>query len=102
VADQESQAWLIQALQNHEGAMAMVSHMQQLDLRDKHMNPGQKMVFKDWVEGLQVSFQQWDKVNKPKPWTKVKPPNEQRVIKNERGSPPYREKGMRQPMDDAT
>jgi hypothetical protein len=102
VADRESQAWLIQALRNHEGAMGIVSPMQQLDLRDKRMNPGHKMTFKDWVEGLWVSFQQWDKVNKPQPWTKVKPPNERRVNKNERGGPPYREKGTCQPMDDTT
>jgi hypothetical protein len=83
VADREAQAWLVQALRNHEGAMGMVSHMQQLDLRDKRVNPGHKMTFKDWVEGLRVSFQQWDKVNKPKLRTKVKPPNERRVNKNE-------------------
>jgi hypothetical protein len=101
VADWEAQVWLVQALCNHEGAMGMVSHMQQLDFRDKQVNPGNKMTFKDWVEGLQVSFQQWDKVNKPKLWTKVKPPNEQHVNKNERGGPPYREKGTCQPMDNA-
>jgi hypothetical protein len=66
VPDRDSQAWLIHSLRNHEGAMAMVAHMQQLDLRNKRNNPNHKMELKDWIDGLCISFQQWDKTNKPK------------------------------------
>ena len=57
----------IHSLRNHESAMTMVGHMQQLELRDKRHNPTLKLTYQDFVDGLRVSFQQWDKNNKPKP-----------------------------------
>jgi hypothetical protein len=71
--------------------MAMVAHMQQLDLRDKRNNPR--------IDGLQISFQQWDKTNKPKtPWPKVKV---NKLQHEKTGTDPW-DKFKKTPMDEAT
>jgi hypothetical protein len=99
VPDQDSQEWLIHSLQNHKGAMAMVAHMQQLVLRDKQLNPTHKMALKDWIDGLTVLFQQWDKTDKLQtPCPKVKA----NKLQQERTGTDSRDKFKKTPMDEST
>lgn len=69
VEDRDAEKWLVSCLRKHPGAMAAVNQMRQLDMHERTKNASYVRTYPPFINGLRVSFQQWDNDNKaiPKP-----------------------------------
>ena len=79
VPDRDVQSWLVKSLKGHPEANAYVNAMQQLTLHEQRKNSSFVVTTDAFIDGLRISFQQYDRDNKPTPRSTPKPNGERRT-----------------------